>query len=149
MRIFLKDICLEDIKYLSHFPIQGLVFSITQKNAETIRNIIEKLPFCLTIIGEFNSLPKYEIEELIYFCKLNGIILSDLPDKEEYSCPLIFSPTTSYNVFIQKDEKIITGKINKESLRDNKEVMALILNREELLNYWPLIIEIWSKIKVV
>ena len=70
MRIFIKDINLDQIHYILKYPIQGLVFSINQKNAEEIRDIINEIPFYLTIFGELYTDLKYEIEELIFFVNL-------------------------------------------------------------------------------
>jgi len=148
MRIFLKNIGPGDIKYLKNFPIQGLVFSISQKNAEKVRDIIEQVPFYLSILGEINSSLKYEIEELIFFCKLKGLITADA-NKQEVSCfqiPLIDYP---YNSFVINNGKIATGHINLKMVEDYPNIEALVLDREQFIDFWPLLLKIWTNYKVV
>lgn len=150
MRIFIKDISIEEIKYLKDYPIQGLVFSIYQENAEKIREIIENTPFYLTIIGELHTTLKYEIEELIFFCKLKGIIMAERGETEEsYSCPLISKIASPYNAFLFQDGKISTANMNLHFLEDSQDIEALALTMEEFFKHWPLILKKWTNIRVV
>jgi len=147
MRVFIKDIALEQIEYLYKYPIQGLVFSLYQENAEKIREIIERIPFYLTIIGELHTNFKYEIEELVYFCKLNGIIMPHRD--EEYSCPVILLEETPFNVFVQQNGMFLTGRVDFNELKEFTNFEALVLTIDEFNKYWPRILEIWTKTKVV
>ncbi|MGI6226052.1 MAG: hypothetical protein ACOYJ1_07365 [Peptococcales bacterium] len=146
MRIFLKNIGVKDIKYLKAFPIQGLVFSITQRNAEKVRDIIEQIPFYLTIIGEVDTSLKYEVEELIFFCKLQGVISKK---NQEYSRPIILLNNPTYNVLINNNGKISTENINLKLLEEFNNIEALVLDIDEFLNFLPKIIHIWANYKVV
>lgn len=148
MRIFLKDIELKDISYLRNFPIQGIVFSINQYNAEKVRDIIEQVPFYLTILGEVDTSLKYEVEELIFFCKLTGLIKSKQKD-QEFSCPQIFLDELSYNVFLNNKGIISTGKINLDYILEYQNIEGLVLNINEFIKFWPGILDIWTKNKVV
>lgn len=149
MRIFIKDINLDQIHYILKYPIQGLVFSINQKNAEEIRDIINEIPFYLTILGELHTDLKYEIEELIFFCKLKGIILTESKTQDEYSCPRISLETTPYNAFILENGKNITCNVDLNQLEYYTNLESLILSIDEFRKYWPQILKIWTENKVV
>jgi len=150
MRIFLRDIEFHEIKYLSLLPIHGLVFSITQANAEKIRNIVEQVPIYLPIIGDLKVSSRYEIEELIFFCKLKCIIIPEISEQHEYSCPWILrSKNMPYNLLIHKEDKIVTGNILLENIDTAKNINGLILDVNELLYLWPKLLNIWGNIKVV
>ena len=129
MRIFLRDIELHETKYLSILPIQGLVFSITQANAEKIRNIVEQVPIYLPIIGDLKVSARYEIEELIFFCKLKCIIIPEINEQHEYSCPWILrSDNAPYNVLISKEGQIVTENILLENIATAKNINGLIID---------------------
>lgn len=151
MKIFLKNITKEDLNLLNHFPIQGVIFTIKQNTAETMREIVESLPFYFTILGEIDALPKYEIEELISFCKLQGVILST-SFSEKLSCPLIHRSTIldDYNVLVNKNNIIKAEKKELIDLTANtEEVIALVLTANQFIKHWPIILSFWSKNKVV
>jgi len=149
MRIFIKNINIRDIKYISKYPIQGLIFSIFQGNAEKVREIIEQAPFYLTYIGEVNHSPKYEIEELIFFCKLKGIIIPEIGNPQNYSCSKITLIDNPYNVLINNKGEIKTKNINLSLIDKCQDIEALVLDIEEFLKLWPWILDIWTKYKVV
>ncbi|KJS82705.1 MAG: hypothetical protein JM58_14055 [Peptococcaceae bacterium BICA1-8] len=150
MRIFLRNIEFHEIKYLSSLPIHGLVFSITQANTEKIRDIVEQVPIYLPIIGDLKVSARYEIEELIFFCKLKCIIIPEINEQHEYSCPWILrSDNTPYNVLINKEGKLATGNILLENIDTAKNIDGLILDVNELLFLWPKLLNIWTNIKVV
>lgn len=145
MRIFLKDIGKNELHLVNKFPIHCLIFTLEQQKAEEIREVVEKTPFYVTILGEANVLPKYELEELIFFCKLQGLIINSDSFKEELSCPFILNPgLTRYNVFIKKGDKVVAAYLPCEELwAQEKQVLALVLTGKEFIKCWPKIKNFW------
>lgn len=144
MNIFLKDISHADIDLVSKFPIHGIIFSITEKKCEYTREIVEKLPFYIPVIGEIAPLPKYAIEEIIFFCKLNGIIITEKDSQEKLSCPRItYSGEPDWNVLIKNQDSYQTGKLEINEIH-KKIPLAMVFTTEEFLLVWPEILNFWG-----
>lgn len=144
MNIFLKDISPADIDVVFKYPIHGVIFSITEKNCEHIREVVEKLPFYIPVIGEIAPLPKYAIEEIIFFCKLSGILITGKNIAEKLSCPLItYSGNSDWNVLVKSQDSYKTDKKNLNEI--NKEIpLAMVFTTEEFLRLWPEILNFWG-----
>lgn len=144
MKIFLKDISHADIDLVSKYPIHGVVFSITEKNCENIREIVEKLPFYIPVLAEITPLPKYALEEIIFFCKLNGIIIKGKNIAEKLSCPLItYAGDADWNALLKTKDQYQTSKIKLNEI--NKEIpLAMVFTTEDFLQLWPEILSFWG-----
>ncbi|NMA02113.1 MAG: hypothetical protein GX923_06055 [Clostridia bacterium] len=145
MKVFLKDISHVDIDLIDKYPIHGVVFAITAQNCESIREKVEKLPFYIPVIGEIAPLPKYAIEELIFFCRLSGIIITEKNSREKLSCPLItYTGDSDWNALVKSQDGYKTDKIMLNEIK-KKSPQALVLTKDELLELWPEIYNFWGK----
>ncbi|MFZ5943466.1 MAG: hypothetical protein ACOYVD_05110 [Bacillota bacterium] len=148
MRIFIKSINNSRLSSISQFPIHGLIFTINQQNAEAVREIITQVPFYLPIIGELNFTKKYDIEEIIFFCRLNGIILKGTSQGQNYSCPVIYEEDSSgYNVILNNNDRYIAKQVNLNTYPIDANKTNLALNWNEFISLWPLILKNWSQMK--
>lgn len=144
IKIFLKDISHVDIDLFYKYPIHGVIFSITEKNCEYIRAIVEKLPFYMSIIGEIAPMPKYALEEIIFFCKLNGIIIKEDHSKMDLSCLTIaYGGNSDWNAIIKSKDNYRTAKILIDQI-DNEAPLIMVFNKDEFLQFWPNILNFWG-----
>ena len=147
LRIFLKDISKNELYLLDKYPIHGLVLSISQRNTEEIRSIVEQLPFYITIIGQLPFLPKYMLEEIIYFCKLDSIIITDPNNLEHLSCPqIVYSGDEKWNSLMNEKSTVKTKTLPfNELLEEDEGLIGLVLTTEELLNNWSELVSLWGE----
>lgn len=88
---------IEEALYFINAGVNGLGFVLEPKskhyvNPEQAREIILKLPPLITTIGVFEDTPRYVIQELTTFCRLDWLLFfgSELPkDCEDYHQPII------------------------------------------------------------
>ncbi len=145
MRIFLKNISHVDIDLIYKYPIHGVVFAITTQNCESIRDKVKKLPFYIPVIGEIAPLPKYAIEEIIFFCKLSGIIITEKNIREKLSCPLItYAGDSDWNALVKSQDGYKTDKIKLNEINKNFP-QAMVLTKDDFLELWPEILNFWRK----
>lgn len=147
MRIFLKNLKKDELNILDQYPVQGVVFEIEQKNAELINSCVKEIPFYLTTIGEIPALPKYEIEELIHFCRLDGVVVKDESYSEKLNVFRInWRQNSNWNALVKTNNGLETAKYDLEDIILNKDLVAVVLTLKELKVIWPKLVESFKKI---
>ena len=87
------------------------------------------------------------LEEIIYFCKLDSIIITDPNNLEHLSCPqIVYSGDEKWNSLMNEKSTVKTKTLPfNELLEEDEGLIGLVLTTEELLNNWSELVSLWGE----